>query len=104
MCDASLLISTNALQVTSQTKRRKALLMFINLVRWVRTVHDEQLLPVHRHQLFTKLARPTPYPGECESAYNGAYGGAAAPHTMCPFTVSSLVPSCYVMGSSETLM
>ncbi len=58
------LISTNALQVTSQINRQKALLMFINLVRWVRTVHDQHVLPMHKHQLFRNMPRPSPYPGE----------------------------------------
>ena len=56
MCNASFLISTNALQVASPVNRQKALSMFINLVRWVRTVHDQcpcfgntQTLAVQKH-------------------------------------------------------
>ncbi|KAL0053708.1 hypothetical protein WJX82_009636 [Trebouxia sp. C0006] len=48
--------------VTSQINRQKALLMFINLVRWVRTVHDQHVLPMHKHQLFRNMPRPSPYP------------------------------------------
>ena len=64
MYNATFLISTNALQVTSPTNRQKALLMFINLVQWVRTVHDQHVLLMHKHQLFRNMPRPSPYPGE----------------------------------------
>ena len=69
-CNASFLISTNALQVASPVNRQKALSMFINLVRWVRTVHDQRLLPKHRHLLFKSMSRPSPYPGECDLSCN----------------------------------
>ena len=70
MGDDSFLISINALQVTSQFNRQKALLMFINLVQWVRTVHDQHVLPEHRHALFTNMSRASPYPGESGSPCN----------------------------------
>jgi len=69
------------LQVTSPTNRQKALLMFINVVRWVRTVHEQHVLPVHRHQLFRNMPRPSPYPGECRSSCNVPCRGAAALHS-----------------------
>ncbi|DBA81990.1 TPA: hypothetical protein ACH3X1_007693 [Trebouxia sp. C0004] len=52
-----------AMEVASPVNRQKALSMFINLVRWVRTVHDHRLLPKHRHSLFKSMPRPSPYPG-----------------------------------------
>ncbi|KAL0038563.1 hypothetical protein WJX77_010781 [Trebouxia sp. C0004] len=51
-----------AMEVTSPTNRQKALLMFINLVQWVRSVHDQHVLPMHRHQLFRSMPRQSPYP------------------------------------------
>ncbi|KAL0033036.1 hypothetical protein WJX77_011809 [Trebouxia sp. C0004] len=51
-----------AMEVASPVNRQKALSMFINLVRWVRTVHDQRLLPKHRHSLFKSMPRPSPYP------------------------------------------
>ncbi|KAL0033300.1 hypothetical protein WJX77_002388 [Trebouxia sp. C0004] len=51
-----------AMEVASPVNRQKALSMFINLVRWVRTVHDHRLLPKHRHSLFKSMPRPSPYP------------------------------------------
>ena len=72
--------SVTELQVTSPINRQKALLMFINLVRWARTVHEQHVLPVHRHQLFRNMPRRSPYPGECESSCNVPCCGAAALH------------------------
>ena len=72
--------SITELQVTSPINRQKALLMFINLVRWARTVHEQHVLPVHRHQLFRNMPRRSPYPGECASSCNVPCCGAAALH------------------------
>jgi len=77
---ASFHFSITELQVTSPTNRQKALLMFINLVRWVRTVHEQHVLPVHRHQLFRNMPRRSPYPGQCGSSCNVPCYGAAALH------------------------
>ena len=99
MCSASFLISTNALQVTTPTNRQKALLMFINLVRWARTVHDQHVLPMHKHQLFRNMPRASPYPGEFDLSCNVTCCGVAAPHAMHPSRMSCLAPSCYRMGS-----
>lgn len=85
-------ISINALQVISPINRQKALLMFINLVRWVRTVHDQHLLPVHKHRLFRDMARPSPYPGECK-CFNVTRYVAAAPRAMLALKMSSSTPS-----------
>jgi len=75
---ASFHFSITELQVTSPTDRQKAFLMFINLVRWVRPVHEQHVLPVHRHQLFRNMRRPSPYLGECRSSRNVPCCGAAA--------------------------
>ncbi|DBB01754.1 TPA: hypothetical protein ACH3X1_000374 [Trebouxia sp. C0004] len=103
-----------AMEVASPVNRQKALSMFINLVRWVRTVHDQRLLPKHRHSLFKSMPRPSPYPGECDLLCNGSVTtgdacnvtccDAAAPHTVRPLQMSCLAPSCCKMGSLEELM
>ncbi len=41
-----------------------------NLVRWVRTVHERRVLPVHRHRLFKVMPRWSPCSGECKSSCN----------------------------------
>ncbi len=70
LCSPSFHFIFNQLQVTGPVNRQKALLMFINLVRWVRTVHEQRLLPVHRHALFKVMPRRSPYSGECNSSCN----------------------------------
>ena len=53
------------LQIASVSGRRKVVKLFINLTRWVHTVHAMNLLPPPPPApLADTFSRPSPYPGE----------------------------------------
>ncbi|KAG5175349.1 hypothetical protein JKP88DRAFT_265861 [Tribonema minus] len=61
--------SVNHVHVVTQTGRRRALRTFINITRWVRTIHELNLLPPKPVlPLLTTVDRPSPYTGTCHSS------------------------------------
>lgn len=52
------------MQMASYTGRQRILKLFINLTRWMRTVHELRLLPSPPPaQLLVPFHRRSPYPG-----------------------------------------
>lgn len=56
--------SSYLLQVSDLLGRRKLLMTFINITRWIRTLHHLRILPFCPFRMLQPLTRRSPYDGE----------------------------------------